>query len=78
MPKIKPTANEEKCRNVRACIVGNQKKYAVSNEQAAIKARFTERTFRNRLKHPEKFTLEELWALGYILKFDNQEKTEML
>lgn len=78
MPKTKPCDLEQKRRTVRACIVGNQAKYAISNEQAAIRARFTERTFRNRLNHPEKFTLEELWALGVALKFDDQDKVSML
>lgn len=78
MPKVKPSELEQKRCDVRACITGKMMKHAVSNEQAAKRARFTERTFRNRMHRPEKFTLEELWALGVILKFDDQDKMEML
>ncbi|HHV13245.1 MAG TPA: hypothetical protein GXX75_23515 [Clostridiales bacterium] len=74
MPKLKESEEMQKSRLVRAYISKNMDLYGLSEEQVAVKLRFTKRTFQNKRKRPETFTLGELWKLCAVLKLSDEEK----
>jgi len=78
MPKLKETESQQKDRLTRAYIAKNMELYGLSDEQVAVKLRCTKRTFQNKKKCPETFTLGELRKLCTTIKLSNEEKAEIL
>jgi hypothetical protein len=74
MPKLKESEELQKDRLTRAYIAKNMELYNLSEEQIAIKLRCSKRTFQNKRKRPETFTLKELRNLCSAIKFSNEEK----
>lgn len=74
MPKLKETESQQKDRLTRAYIAKNMELYGLSDEQVAIKLRCTKRTFQNKKKRPETFTLGELRKLCATIKLKDEEK----
>lgn len=75
MPKLKEAEDVQKDRIVRAYIAKNMELYNLNDEQVAIKLRCTKRTFQNKKKRPETFTLGELRKLCATLKLSSEEKS---
>lgn len=69
---------KKKKRLVRAYISKNMELQGVDEENVALKIRVTKRTFQNKRKRPETFTLDELWDLCEALKFTDDEKAAVL
>jgi transposase len=78
MPKLKESEAEEKNRIARAYIAKNMELYGLSDEDVSKKLHVVKRTFQNKKKRPETFTLDELRKLCYVLKFNDQEKVMLL
>nr|DAD89727.1 MAG TPA: SOS-response transcriptional repressor [Siphoviridae sp. ctWDo30] len=78
MPKVKPYTYEEKQRLVRKVISGNMEVQALSEDEIAVKMHITKRTFQNKRRRPETFSLDELWKLSELLKFSEEEKVQIL
>ncbi len=78
MPKLKESDEEQKNRLTRAYIAKNMELYNLSDEQIAIKLMCTKRTFQNKKKRPETFTLGELRKLCIVIKLTDEEKTLIL
>lgn len=78
MPKLKESEEELKNRITRAYIAKNMALYNLSDEQIAIKLMCTKRTFQNKKKRPETFTLGELRKLCIVIKLTDEEKTLIL
>ena len=74
MPKLKETEEQQKNRLTRAYIAKNMALYNLSDEQVAVKLRCTKRTFQNKKKRPETFTLGELRKLCATIKLKDEEK----
>ncbi len=74
MPKLKESDEQIKDRFTRAFIAKNMALYNLSEEQIATKLRCTKRTFQNKRKRPETFTLAELRKLGAVIKLSDEEK----
>lgn len=75
MPKLKKSEEEQKNVLTRAYIAKNMTLYNLSDEQVAIKLRCTKRTFQNKKKRPETFTLGELRKLCIVIKLSEEEKS---
>lgn len=75
MPKLKESEEQMKNNMARACIAKNMTLYNLSDEQIAIKLRCTKRTFQNKKKRPETFTLGELRKLCTVIKLSDEEKS---
>lgn len=79
MPRLKPSALEEKRRIARAAIVCNQCARGLRDENMAAKACITPRTYKERVKEkPEAFTLKELWDMGIPIMFVDELKEKVL
>ena len=78
MPKLRQSDMQLKDNQVRAYIAKNMALYGFSDEEVAIKLRCTKRTFQNKKKRPETFTLKELRVLCDVLKFENEEKLMLM
>lgn len=74
MPKLKESEEEQKNNIARAYIAKNMALYNLTDEQIAIKLRCTKRTFQNKKKRPETFTLGELRNLCTVIKLSVEEK----
>lgn len=75
MPKIKESEEQQKNNITRAYIAKNMALYNLTDEEIAIKLRCTKRTFQNKKKRPETFTLGELRKLCTVIKLSNEEKS---
>lgn len=75
MPKLKASEEEQKNNTTRAYIAKNMELYNLTDEEIAIKLRCTKRTFQNKKKRPETFTLGELRKLCTVIKLSNEEKS---
>lgn len=75
MPKLKESEEQRKDRFTRAYIAKNMELYNLSDEQIATKLRCTKRTFQNKKKRPETFTLRELRKLCIAIKLSDEEKS---
>ena len=69
MPKLKPSPQEDRNRIVRACIAGNQERYAITDEFLAEHLGISISTFRKKKTHPETFDLIDIQMLSKYLKF---------
>jgi hypothetical protein len=78
VPKLKESDEEQKNRLTRAYIAKNMELYDLSDEQIAVKLRCTKRTFQNKKKRPETFTLGELRKLCTVIKLSDEEKSLIL
>ncbi len=78
MPKIAITDEEKQNRVVRSIIAKNMELYGITEEELAIKCRFTTQTLRNKKKRPETFTLKELRTLCRTLHVSNEDKMLIL
>lgn len=74
MPKLKESEEEQKNNITRAYIAKNMALYNLSDDQIATKLRCTKRTFQNKKKRPETFTLGELRKLCIVMKLSAEEK----
>ena len=74
MPRLKVNESEEKDRITRAYIAKNMELYNMTDEDVAVKLRCTKKTFRNKKKRPETFTLGELRRLCNAIKLTDEEK----
>lgn len=78
MPRIKPSESQMKDRMSAAII----KKHMILNQKTdndiAIQVGFTKRTFQNKCKKPETFTLGELRKICSILRIPAEEKEQIL
>lgn len=75
MPRLRESEEEQKNNITRAYIAKNMALYNISDEQIAIKLRCTKRTFQNKKKRPETFTLGELRKLSIAIKLSAEEKS---
>ncbi|WP_029503936.1 hypothetical protein [Lachnoclostridium phytofermentans] len=75
MPKLKADESVNKDRLTRAYIAKNMELFNLSDEQIAMKLRCTKRTFQNKKKRPETFTLGELRKLCNAIKLSDEEKS---
>lgn len=78
MPKTQISEQEQKNRIARSIIAKNIELYGLTEEEVAVKCRFTKRTLQNKRKRPESFTLEELRTLCKILHITEEDKTKIL
>jgi len=78
VPKLKPNDQELKNRIIRGHIAKNMELQATNDEAVAIRLHITRQTFQNKKRHPETFKLGELQRMCSILKFSDEEKTEIL
>lgn len=78
MSKVKVSETEEKNRHVRACIAKNMELYGLKDEDVAIKLHVTKRTFQNKRKRPETFTLKEMRTLITILKLSESDRLQLI
>ena len=78
MPKLKESEEAQKDRITRAYIAKNMALYNMSDEEVAVKLRCTKRTFQNKKKRPETFTLGELWKLCSVIKLSDEEKAQII
>lgn len=69
MPRLKPSPEEDRNRIIRAIIVGNQERYAVSDEFLAKHLHISLATFRKKKSRPVNFDLMDIHALARYLKF---------
>lgn len=74
MSKIKETEAQLKDNIVRAYIAKNMALYNLSDDYVALKLHCTKRTFQNKKKRPETFTLGELRKLCKAIKLNDDEK----
>lgn len=78
MPRLKESEEQQKDKLIRAYIAKNMELYSLSDELVAIKLRCTKRTFQNKKKRPETFTLGELRKLCTVMKLKDEEKVLIL
>lgn len=69
MPRLKPSPQEDRNRIIRAIIVYNQERYALSDESVANYLNMSLATFRKKKAHPVNFDLIDIHALSRYLKF---------
>ena len=77
MPRVKQTAEQELDNITRGCILKGEQTAVLSDEQIATKLHFTSRTYRNKKKRPETFTLGEFRKLVKMLKLTELDLKEM-
>ncbi len=75
MPKLKESEEEQKNNITRAYIAKNMALYNLTDEQVALKIRCAKRTFQNKKKRPETFTLGEIRKLCTVIKLNAEEKS---
>ncbi|MDO4328727.1 MAG: hypothetical protein Q4C66_05260 [Lachnospiraceae bacterium] len=78
MPKLKPPENELRDDAVREALGRAMGKTKKSDEDMGICIMATRRTFQNRRKRPEKFTLKEIRLMDKVLKFTDEEIVSMV
>lgn len=78
MPKLRESESQQKDRLTRALIAKNMALYDLNDEEVAIKLRCVKRTFQNKKKRPETFTLGELRKLAVVLKLTKEEKEQII
>ena len=78
MPKLRENESEQKNRITRAYIAKNMALYDLSDEKMATYLHIAKRTYQDKLKRPETFTLRELRKLCLVLKFTDEEKAILL
>lgn len=78
VPKLKESDQLQKDRLVRAYIAKNMELYILNDEQIGAKLGCTKRTFQNKKKRPETFTLRELRKLCVVIKLSDEEKSCIL
>ena len=78
MPKLKESEAERKNMITRAYIAKNMELYGFTDEEVATRLMCTRRTFQNKKKRPETFTLKELRKLCAVLKLQDEEKILIL
>lgn len=78
MPRVIENEVVQKNRTIRAVIAKNMALLDLSDEDVAIKLHCVKRTFQNKKRDPETFTLEELRRLAKALKFSDEEKAMIL
>ena len=69
MPRLKPSPEEDRNRIVRAIIVCNQERYALSDESVAKYLHTSLATFRKKKARPVNFDLMDIHALSQYLRF---------
>ena len=74
MPRLKPSETEEKNKKVRACIAKGMAMQAMNDEEVAQKLNITKRTFQNKKKRPETFTIREIRKLSSVLKLTEEDR----
>lgn len=75
MPKLRISDTQQKDILTRAFIAKNMELYNMNDDQIALKLNCTKRTFQNKKKRPETFTLRELRKLSALIKLTDEEKT---
>lgn len=70
MPKHMPLPETQEDRNLVADINAAMMKRGMSKPNLEVYLHMCEDTLRDRLKHPEKFTLKELRILKRVLKME--------
>lgn len=78
MPKQEISEEEQKNRLTRAYIAKGMELYGLTEDEVAVKIRCVKRTFQNKRKRPETFTLKELRKLCIVLKLSKEEKAEIM
>lgn len=78
MPKLKESDVQQKDRLTRACIAKNMALYDLDDEAVAVKLRCARRTFQNKQRRPETFTLGELRRLASALHLTDEEKAQLI
>lgn len=69
MPRLKPSPEEDRNRIIRAIIVCNQERYALSDESVAKYLHMSLATFKKKKARPVNFDLMDIHALSRYLKF---------
>lgn len=78
MPRLKESEEEQKNSMTRAYIAKNMALYNITDDQVATKLRCTKRTFQNKKKRPETFTLGEIRKLCIVIKLSAEEKALLI
>ena len=78
MPKLKLSEKQIRDNIVLAFIAKNMALYGLSDEEVAVKLHCVKRTFQNKKKNPDMFTLKELRMLCTTLKFSDEEKARIM
>lgn len=73
MPKLRPTKLDERQRTVRALISAKMDMCKLDEETTASRSLMSKRTFQNKRKRPETFTMDEMWRLGEVLHFTESD-----
>lgn len=78
MPRIKESEDQLKDNITRASIKRGMELTKKSQCEIAARVGFTKRTFQNKCKRPETFTLGEFRKVCKILKISGEEKKEII
>lgn len=78
MPKLAPSFNEAKNRQVRAIISSGMELQGIDEVTLAKRIGRAKRTLQDKRKRPEIFTLQELRALAMALKLDETQKAQLI
>lgn len=78
MPKLAPSFNEAKNRQVRAIISYGMEVQGIDETTLAKRIGRVKHTLQNRRRNPETFTLQELRALAMALKLDDTQKAQLI
>lgn len=78
MPKTTLFNAEKDNRVFRSVVAKNMELYAIDENKIATICQFTVRTFQNKMKRPETFTLKELRKLAHLLCFTDEDKVSIL
>lgn len=78
MPRIRESESQLKDNITRASIKRGMELTKKSQYEIAMQIGFTKRTFQNKCKRPETFTLGELRKLCSILKISGEEKEQII
>ncbi len=73
MPKLKVSEDEQWKRNVRGAIARGMEAQGLDDEAISKKMPFCKKTFQNKRKRPETFTVGEMRLLAKALKLSSDE-----
>ena len=78
MPKTQDITRERRRKEVRGLLKKYQEKSNTNNQRAGAAIRKTDRTYRNKLRRPDDFSLGELWDLLDKMHVPDEEREVIL
>lgn len=78
MPKVKPFECVMQRRKAEACIRHKMILEGKGDQDVADKLNIDKRTFQYKMKDPGKFTVDEMWRMNEMLKFNETEKASII